>query len=64
MIETSLMVDDYPTPPEEKEKTVDFDVVVTLKFRDIKMPEDMSIEEYIQCDGILDYEDYEIEDIR
>lgn len=47
MIETSLMVYDYPTPPEEKTKTIDFDVYVKLTFKDVVLGEDETPEDYI-----------------
>lgn len=62
-IETSLMVNDYPTAPEEKTRYADFDVYVKLKFREIELIGDETPEDFIEECGILDYDDYEIEDI-
>ena len=58
------MVDDYPTPPEEKIKTVSFKVYVELTFNDIELLENETIEEYLENNGICDYDEYEIEDIQ
>lgn len=63
-METSLMVNDYPTPPEEKTKTVSFKVYVELTFNDIELLENETIEEYLENNGICDYDEYEIEDIQ
>ena len=58
------MVNDYPTPPEEKTKTVSFKVYVELTFNDIELLENETIEEYLENNGICDYDKYEIEDIQ
>ena len=63
-IETSLMVNDYPTAPEEKTRYVDFDVYVKLKFRQVEIFEDETPEDFLQECGISDYDDYEIEDVE
>lgn len=66
MIETSLMVDDYPTPPEEKTKLVDFEVYVKLTFKNIEIGEDETLEDYIKNNPLWEseYDEIEIEDIR
>lgn len=63
-IETSLMVNDYPEPPEVKTKDVTFEVYVKLTFKDVELLEDETPEDYIQENGILDYDDYEVEDVQ
>lgn len=63
MIETSLMVHDYPEP-EEKE-TIDFEVVVKvrLKFKDVDLGNCETIEEFIEQVGLSEYDEIvEIED--
>lgn len=60
------MVDDYPTPPEEKTKLVDFEVYVKLTFKNIEIGEDETLEDYIKNNPLWEseYDEIEIEDIR
>ena len=63
MIETSLMVNDYPEPPEEPETPkVTIVVYAKLTFKDVEMTEDQTPEEAIKEIGIYDYDEIEIED--
>lgn len=66
MIETSLMVDDYPTPPEEKTKTVDFEVYVKMTFKNFELAEDETPEDYINNNPCweCEYDEIEIESIE
>lgn len=66
MIETSLMVNDYPEPPEVKEKNINGKVILTFGI-DADVPEDWNYEKIIEdikqnlSDYIDDYEEIEIE---
>lgn len=65
MIETSLMVNDYPEPHEEKTKTVDFEVYVKLTFKNVELGENETPEDYINesQSWINEYDEIEIEEI-
>lgn len=63
-METSLMVDDYPTQEESKTYTTTFDVYVKLTFTDVELEEGYTPKDYINDNGINDYDDYEIESIE
>ena len=63
-METSLMVYDYPTAPESETKTLDFDVYVKLSFKNVEMDKDDRIIDYLDSNGILDYEYFEIQEIE
>lgn len=64
-METSLMVYDYPNPPEEKTKNVDFNVYVKLTFNNIELGEDETPEDYIKNNSswINEYDDIEVLEI-
>lgn len=63
-METSLMVDDYPTAPEIKTKRVSGSISMTYTFEDIEVPADWTIEDIKEDikENMYDYEpslDYE-----
>ncbi len=68
MIETSLNVNDYPEPPEIKEKSIKRKVILTYEVED-EIPESWNeedISKYIKENlnkyiSLYDYEDIEIE---
>lgn len=67
-METSLMVHDYPEPPEEKDKTIRAQITLTFEIED-EVPERWEsddIKEYIKENlsdyiGLYDYKEIEIE---
>lgn len=67
-METSLMVNDYPTPP-ENEQYVDITINITYSMEQVPFPKDWDREQILECirDNLSDYtnygdmEDYEIE---
>lgn len=63
-METSLMVDDYPVLNEEKTFSKDFNVYVKLTFRNIELEKGYTPEDFIKDNGILDYEDFEVEEVE
>ncbi len=66
-METSLMVNDYPEPPEEPTKEVSGTITITYTFEDLEVPEELydgDLEQFIKdnLDDIdLNKEDVEVE---
>lgn len=67
-IETSLMVNDYPEPPEEKTINISGSVYVKYTFEDVEIPASWSMSDIEQDikENLSEYTDgdYEIEDIE
>ena len=46
-METSLMVYDYPEPPEEPTKEISGTITVVYKFKDVEVPKNWTLEDII-----------------
>ena len=64
-METSLMVNDYPEPPEEDTKCISGTVTITYSFNNVEIPEKWTKEDIIEDIKTNTYEYQDIfEDIE
>lgn len=64
-METSLMVNDYPEPPEEPTKEVSGTITITYTFENFEVPEELyggEIEQFIKDN--LDWVDMDTQDVE